>query len=448
MTEGSLFTSVLAFAIPLMLSSLLQLLFNAIDTVVVGTFAGTQSLAAVSSTSSLINLVTNLFIGLSVGTNVVVARHLGAQDYINAHKAVQTSILVALTSGVFLTIICVIGARQFLVWMNCPENVISLSTVYLRIYFLSIPAILLYNFGAAILRAAGDTQRPLYFLTIAGVLNASFNLLFVVVFQMDVAGVGWATVISQYTSGALILLSLTKQDGPISVNLKRLKVDKQQLIEIAKVGLPAGIQGTVFSLSNVLIQSSINSFGDTVMAGNGAASSIEGFVYVCMNTFYQSCMTFTSANIGSKKYDRINKILLVNLFYGVLFGVVLGQVVVHFPTFFLSIYNKDPEVIAAGTIRFNYVCKWYFLCGIMDILVGSLRGIGYSTLPMINSLLGACAFRVVWLKTIFVIYGTIESVYISYPISWIITACAHLIYFLVVRYRLNQKPTLKTQTTA
>ena len=399
MCHGSLADKILLFALPLMASSMLQLLFNAADVIVVGQFAGQESLAAVGSTTSLINLLIALFVGLSVGANVVVARNLGGQRPNIVSRAVHTAIFLALVSGVFLGVFGFIMAHQLLVWMSSPADVIDLSTIYLRIYFLGMPATLAYNFGAAILRAQGDTKRPLYYLIVAGIVNVILNLFTVLVLHMDVAGVASATTISH----------------------------------ILQIGLPAGFQGIVFSLSNVLIQSSINSFGSTVMAGSAAANNIENFVYQAMNAFYQTNLTFTGQNYGAGDCKRVDKSLFYCQGFVILTGLILGNLAYFFGHPLVSIYNSDEAVIQQGIIRLGYIARTYALCGIMDTMVGSLRGLGYSIVPMVVSLIGACGLRIVWIFTIFQMDRTPENLYISYPISWIVTGAVHILYFLYVR---------------
>ena len=433
MCHGSLADKILLFALPLMASSMLQLLFNAADVIVVGQFAGQESLAAVGSTTSLINLLIALFVGLSVGANVVVARNLGGQRPKIVSRAVHTAIFLALVSGVFLGVFGFIMAHQLLVWMSSPADVIDLSTIYLRIYFLGMPATLAYNFGAAILRAQGDTKRPLYYLIVAGIVNVILNLFTVLVLHMDVAGVASATTISQYISAGLILRCLSKEEGPLRLNLKKLKMDKVILGHILQIGLPAGFQGIVFSLSNVLIQSSINSFGSTVMAGSAAANNIENFVYQAMNAFYQTNLTFTGQNYGAGDCKRVDKCLFYCQAFVIITGLVMGNLVFACGQTLLSIYNSDQAVIEQGLIRMGYICRTYALGGIMDTMVGSLRGLGYSVVPMFVSLIGACAFRIVWIFTIFQMDRTPANLYVSYPISWAITASVHILYFLYVR---------------
>jgi len=439
MTDGSLLPKILMFSFPLMLSSLLQLLFNAADIIVVGKFAGTQALAAVSSTGALVNLIVNLFIGLSVGTNVLVARQIGARKFQEIQDTIHTAISLSLIGGVILTIFGVIAAKPLLTLMSVPSDVIELSTLYLRIYFLGVTAMLVYNYGASILRAKGDTKRPLYFLTIAGVVNVVLNLILVIVFHMGVAGVGIATTVSQFISAGLILYCLVGEHSYMKLHLKELKIHKEQFIEIVKIGLPAGIQGSVFSLSNVVIQSTINGFGSVIMAGSGAAANIEGFVYVGMNAFYQSCLTFTGQNYGAGKMDRVKKTLYSCQFLVIITGLILGIGAWYFGDFLVGFYATEPEVIQAGVIRLGYVSKLYFLCGIMDVMVGSLRGLGYSIFPMIMSLLGACVLRLVWIAFVFPLNPIPENVYISYPITWIVTACAHMITYLYGMHKIKKK---------
>ena len=437
MTHGPLLGKIITFAIPLMLSGILQLFFNAADIIVVGNFAEDHTaLAAVGSTGALINLIVNVFIGLSVGTNVLVARYYGAQDRKNMHETVHTSIAISVIFGVILIFIGVFLAEPLLTLMGTPKDVIGQSVLYVRIYFAGMPVMMLYNFGAAILRAVGDTKRPLYYLSLAGVINVVINLILVLVFHLGVAGVAIATVVSQVVAAILVLMCLVKTNAPYKVYLKEVKVYKDKLIEMAKIGLPAGMQGAVFSISNVLIQSSINSFESVAMAGNTAAGNLEGFVYTAMNSFHQTALSFTGQNMGAKKYSRVNKILLLCVACVSVTGLVLGGLECIFAKELLGIYNSDPNVIAYGATRLLYIGLPYFICGIMDVMVGSLRGLGCSIMPMIVSLAGACGFRVLWIYTVFQVYHTLEILYISYIISWTITAIVHFICFLIVRSKL------------
>lgn len=439
MCNGPLFGKILTFSIPLMLSGILQLLFNAADTIVVGRFAGSTSLAAVGSTTSLINLLTNLFIGLSVGANVLTAQFYGAKKEREVSDTVHSAILLAMISGVFLLLIGVLITRQILVWMGTPDDVLNQAALYLKIYFLGMPAMLLYNFGSSILRAIGDTKRPLYFLTAAGIINVILNLVLVICLGLGVAGVAIATVTSQTISAILILRCLCRMDSSFRLDLKKLRFNKQISMQIIRIGLPAGLQGTVFSLSNVLIQSSVNSFGSIAMAGNTAAMNIEGFVYMAMNTFQQTAMSFTSQNFGAGKQKRITKVVFICLGMVTTVGLVMGLGAYFAGTQVLSIYSSDPEVIQYGLLRLSIICTTYCLCGIMDTMVGALRGIGYSFLPMVVSLLGACGLRIVWIFTIFQWNRSLLNLYISYPVTWLITGGVHMICYAIVRKKKIRK---------
>lgn len=441
MCNGSILPKLLKFALPLMCSSVLQLLFNAADIVVVGQFCGDNSLAAVGSTSSLINLLTNLFIGLSVGANVLVARYFGAKEEKRLHDVVHTSIAISLVSGIILTVFGVIFTKQILIWMQTPTEVLGLATTYLRIYFLGMTVVMIYNFCSSILRAVGDTKRPLYYLLAAGVINVLLNLFFVAVCDMDVAGVGYATVISQCISAVLIVRCLMKEKEAYKLILKDIRFHGKYLLKILQIGLPAGIQGTIFSLSNVVIQSSINSFGAVVMAGNAASANIEGIVFVSMSAFHQAAVAFISQNVGAGKFGRINKIALQCLVCVTVTGLVLGNLAVFFGEPLLGIFSSKPEVIQAGVERLAIICIPYALFGIMDVMVGILRGLGYSVAPMIVSLIGVCGLRLVWIFTIFQIpaFHTTQMLYFSYPVSWVLTFAAHLITFMIVRRRFPKK---------
>ena len=441
MCSGAILPKLLQFALPLMLSSVLQLLFNAADIIVVGRFAGDNSLAAVGSTTSLINLLVNLFVGLSVGANIQAARFYGANDQERLHQTVHTAMLISVISGAFLAVVGCCFSGTILVWMQSPESVRGLATLYLRIYFLGMPATLVYNFGAALLRAAGDTRRPLYYLFLAGILNVVLNLLLVIVFHLDVAGVAIATVFSQCISAFLVVRCLLYEPGGIHLVLQHLHIWPERLKEILRIGLPAGLQSVLFSLSNVVIQSSVNSFGEVVVAGSAAAANIEGFVYVSMNAFYQANISFTSQNIGAGRYDRIRPILLRAMGCVIVVGLSISSLAFFFGPQLLSIYSDNPVVIAAGMDRMSIVCLSYVLCGMMEVMVGSLRGMGYSVIPMLVSLLGACGLRLVWIATVFQIpeFHTIETVYYSYPISWVITTSAHVICYLIAARRLKRR---------
>ena len=438
MCNGPLLGKLLIFSLPLMLSGILQLLFNAADLIVVGQFATNSktALAAVGSTGSLTNLIINVFIGLSVGSNVLVARFYGAKRNDEVNRVVHTSIMISIIFGIFLAFFGVATARYLLELMDTPEDVLDQATLYMRIYFAGMPVIMLYNFGSAILRAMGDTKRPLYYLLIAGIVNVILNLIFVIQFHLDVAGVAIATVISQAISAALIVLSLTKSDGPCRLNLRKLRIHKTELLRMAQIGLPAGFQGAIFSISNVLIQSSINSFGSTAMAGSTASANIEGFVYTAMSTFHHTAVNFTSQNLGAHKFDRIKKSILLNIVLVSIVGILLGGGAYLLGPELLRIYNKDAEVVSYGMIRLLYVCVPYFLCGIMDTLVGGIRGMGVSVLPMFTSLIGACGLRILWIYTIFQWDRTLPVLFLSYPVTWLITALAHTVCCIIVYRRI------------
>lgn len=439
MIHGPLLGKILLFTLPLMASSILQLLFNAADIIVVGRYAGSDALAAVGSTGALINLLTNMFIGFSVGANVLVARYYGAGKPDEVSDTVHTSVMLSIIGGVLLAVIGIIFAAPLLELMGTPENVLPLAALYVRIYFAGMPVILLYNYGSAILRAIGDTKRPLYYLAVAGVLNIILNLIFVIVFQLSVAGVALATIISQTLSAVLVIRCLMHTEGGCHLDLRRLKIHSHKLWKILQLGLPAGLQGSIFSLSNVLIQSSVNSFGAIAMAGNSAAANIEGFTYVAMNSFYQAAITFVSQNMGAMEFKRIKRIAWQCLACVTVTGLLLGNLSFFFGHQLLGIYSDEAEVIQYGIYRMEVIATTYFLCGIMDVCVGCLRGIGYSFLPMVVSLLGACGFRILWIFTIFRGHHDLHTLYISYPISWAITASVHIICFLILYHRMVKK---------
>ncbi len=442
MCNGPLLSKILLFSVPLMMSGILQLLFNAADIIVVGRFAGSSALAAVGSTSSLINLLINVFVGLSVGVNVLVAKYYGGQREKDMSETVHTAVLTSLLSGLFLVILGGVAARPLLHLMGTPDDVLDQAVLYMRIYFLGMPVLMVYNFGAAILRAIGDTRRPLYFLFMAGVVNVALNLFFVIGLGMGVDGVGWATVISEHVSALLVLKSLMEAPGALKLNLRELRIHPKKLKRIVKIGLPAGMQGAIFSISNVLIQSSVNSFGSIAMAGNTASANIEGFVYTAMNAVYQTNLSFTSQNLGGRKYSRINRIMYICLAVVTIVGITLGITAVLAGDLLLGIYSSDAQVLHYGMLRLEIICGTYFLCGIMDCMVGSLRGLGYSIIPMFVSLTGACGFRVLWVFTVFAAYRSLDVLYLSYPVSWAITAVAHMITFRKIRRKIPRQDSM------
>lgn len=432
MCNGPLLGKILQFSLPLMLSGILQLLFNAADMIVVGRWVGSNALAAVGSTGSLINLLVNVFIGLSVGTNVLVARYYGARQDKELSDMVHTAILTAFVCGVALIFIGFFASPAALRAMGAPEEVLNQSILYVRIYFAAMPAMMVYNFGSAILRAVGDTRRPLYFLTFAGIVNVILNLFFVLVCSMGVAGVALATAISQVISAILVVYCLMKSEGAYRLDLRALRIVPHKFVMMAKIGIPAGLQGAIFSISNVLIQSSVNSFGAIAMAGNSAAGNLEGFVYTAMNALHQTAVSFVGQNYGARKYKRIKTIAIECVVIVTVVGLVGGNLVYLFGKPLLGLYNTEADVIAYGLKRLLYICCPYFLCGVMDTLVGCLRGLGQSVLPTIVSLTGACFFRIVWIYTIFAAERTPEILYVSYPISWTITSLVHLVCLIIV----------------
>ena len=438
MCNGPLFSKIMVFYFPLMLSGLLQLLFNAADIVVVGRFAGSEALAAVGSTGALINLLVNVFIGLSVGANVLIARYYGAGQKRDLGEMVHTAIATSLVGGIFLIILGFVVSGPVLRLMGTPSDVIDHAVLYMRIYFVGMPAMMAYNFGAAILRAIGDTRRPLYYLLFAGVVNVVLNLIFVIGFHMGVAGVAIATDASQVISALLVLKCLMQSEGDYQLRLRELRIVPGKLIRMMQIGVPAGVQGAMFSISNVLIQSSINSFGSVAMAGSTAAGNLEGFAYTTMNAFHQASVSFTGQNYGAGNYKRIQKILLICSGAVTVMGLVTGVGIYLLGDILLQLYSTDPEVIAFGVQRLAYIAVPYFLCGLQEVVVGVIRGMGYAIMPMMVSLVGICVFRVVWIYTIFQAHKTLGMLYISYPVTWLLTIVAHFVCFVVVYRKKTQ----------
>lgn len=441
MCSGAILPKLLQFSMPLMCSSILQLLFNAADIIVVGRFAGDNSLAAVGSTSSIINLLVNLFMGLSIGANILAARYYGAQEKEGLRQTVHTAMLMSFICGVVMAAVGFLGAEMILRWVQSPEEVRGLAAIYLKIYFLGMPATMLYNFGAALLRAVGDTRRPLYYLVASGIVNVILNLIFVIEIHMDVAGVALATVISQCMSASLVVWCMLRETGGVHLDLRQLRIHRVRMKQILQVGLPAGFQSALFSLSNVVIQSAVNLFGEVIVAGSAAACNIEGFVYISMNAFYQGTVSFSSQNYGAGKYERLRPILLRAQGCAIVTGLIFGGFATIFAPTLISIYSGSPDVIVAGVERLRIVCLPYFLCGMMEVMVGALRGLGYSVMPMIVALVGACGLRILWVSTIFQIpeFHSISTVYWSYPISWLLTFLAHLCCYVWAWKRLKRQ---------
>ena len=433
MCNGSIMDKLVSFALPLMLSGILQLMFNAVDIIVVGRFSGSEALAAVGSTTALINVFTNLFIGISLGANVLAARFFAAGRKEEMSETVHTSITLALISGILMAFVGLIFSKGALELMGTPEDVIGLSTLYMRIYFMGMPFFMLYNYGAAILRAVGDTKRPLYFLIIAGVINAGLNMVLVIVFGLGVAGVGIATVFSQMVSCVLVLTCLCRAEGSYKLSFSKLSINGYYLKQIFQVGIPAGIQSTVINFSNALLQSSVNSFGSTAMAGYTAANNILGFLYVSINSVTQACMSFTSQNFGVGKYKRMDRVLMDCMILSVGAALVLGCGAYFFGAEILQVYTEEADVIQCGVEILSITTVPYFLCGIMDLFPGALRGMGYSAVPMVLSIIGTVGMRVLWIFVFFPQHRSLYFLFISYPASWIATIVMQVVCYYFVR---------------
>ena len=438
MCNGTIMDKLISFSIPLMLSGILQLMFNAVDIVVVGRFSGSQALAAVGSTTALINVFTNLFIGISLGANVLAARYYAAGKTKEMSETVHTAIALALVSGVAMAVIGVVFARGALEIMGTPDDVIAKSTLYMQIYFCGMPFFMMYNYGAAILRAVGDTKRPLIFLIVSGVINAVLNLFLVIVFHLDVAGVGIATVISQLVSCILVLRCLHHTESSYQLHLAKLRIRSVYLKQIFEVGVPAGIQSTVINISNAMLQSSVNSFGSIAMAGYTASNNIFGFLYVSVNSFTQACMSFTSQNYGVKKLKRMDRVLIDCMILSVVVTLILGSSVYVFGPELLHIYSDQADVIQYGMEIFSYTTVTYFLCGLMDLFPGALRGMGYSTVPMILSIIGTVGVRIIWIYGLFPSHRSLTFLFLSYPVSWIATIIMQVICFWFVREKIHR----------
>ena len=439
MCNGSIMDKLISFSLPLMVSGILQLAFNAVDIIVVGRFSGSQALAAVGSTTALINVFTNLFIGISLGANVLAARFYAAGKDREMSETVHTSITLALISGIMMAVIGVLLAKWALEIMGTPDDVIGQSALYMRIYFMGMPFFMLYNYGAAILRAIGDTKRPLIFLIISGIANAALNMILVILFHMGVAGVAIGTIISQLISCVLVLICLYRAESSYQLRLSKLTMKGVYLKQIFQVGVPAGIQSTVINLSNALLQSSVNSFGSIAMAGYTAANNILGFLYMSVNSITQACMSFTSQNYGVGKLKRMDKVLRDCAILSISIAAVLGGLAYSFGPQILTVYTSDPKVINCGMEILAYTSITYFLCGIMDLFPGALRGMGYSAVPMVLSVIGTVGTRIVWVFGIFPNHRSLSVLFVSYPVSWILTIVLQVMCFYFVRKRVHQK---------
>ena len=437
MCNGTVLDKLISFSIPLMLSSILQLLFNAVDIVVVGRFSGSRALAAVGSTTALINVFTNLFIGVSLGANVLAARFYATKQEKQMSETVHTAVTFALISGIVMVFVGLFFSKAALLLMDTPSDVIGQSALYMRIYFAGMPFFMLYNYGAAILRAVGDTKRPLFFLIIAGIVNAALNLFLVIVLHLGVAGVAIATVIAQMISCLLVLRCLYRSDGSYQLRFSAMTIKRIYLKQIFQVGIPAGIQSTVINFSNVLLQSSVNSFGSIAMAGYTAANNIFGFLYAAANSITQACMSFTSQNYGAGKWKRMDKVLRNCILLSVVVSLILGGGSYLFGPELLKIYTSDPKVIQCGMEILLYTTVTYFMCGLMDLFPGALRGMGYSAIPMLLSIIGTVGTRIVWIFMIFPRHRSLDVLFISYPASWLITIILQVICYFFVRKRIH-----------
>lgn len=437
--DFTLLSSMFRFALPIMAMNILQLAFNAADMIVVGRFDGSRALAAVGATGSLINLIVNLFLGLSVGTAVVVAQDYGARRAEDVRQSVHTSIAISIAGGILVGIVGIVLSTPLLRMMGTPDDIIQLSTLYMKIFFVGIPASMVYNFGAAILRAVGDSKRPMYFLTVSGVVNVILNLAFVAGLSMGVAGVALSTVISQYLTMVLIIASLSKNEGPLRFNWKRLRVDMGKFAQIVRIGLPAGLQSVLFSISNVLIQSAVNSFGSVMVAASAASGNVENLMGTTMNSYYNAAITYTGQSMGAEEYDKIDDIAKVSTVFVFATWILLGGITVVFGRSLLSLYTTSPEVIDLGMVRLKIMMVVHFSAGIMNVFPGLTRAMGYSILPMLSTLIGACLLRIVWLATVFAWYPTVNVLFTAYPVTWTLAGLGQVASFFYARSQVRKR---------
>ncbi len=439
MTTGPFLKKIFIFSVPMVLTGLLQLLYNTADVVVVGKFAGETALAAVGSTGSLINLILNVFIGLSMGSGVMVARYIGAQDDDKVHNCTHTALCISLCAGFFVCAVGLLFSRQLLIWMNAPEDVLDQATLYLKIYFLGAPGSLVYNFGASIVRATGDTKRPLLILGLTGLVNVGLNLLLVIVFHMDVAGVAIATITAQYLSAIAIVWRLLRVNNACRLQVKKLRFHKRALLDIIRIGLPAGIQSALFSISNVIIQSTVNSFGTVAMAGIAAGSNVDGYIFTCTNAIAQTAMNFTSQNIGAQKHENVPKVFRYCLSIAFLASAALSAIAFVLREPIVGLFSDEADVIAIGADRLTLILPFYFFCSLMDVTAGQVRGMGRSLEPMVISLLGACGSRILWVYTVLPLNKTLTMLYWSYPVSWGLTFIAQLAFYAYAARKLKKQ---------
>lgn len=447
MCNGPLFSKILIFALPIIAMNILQLMFNAADMITVGRFSSREALAAVGATGALINLLVNTFMGLSIGSVVVVAQDYGAGNVSDLNDSIHTSIAISIICGLIVMVLGLIFCSPLLILTGTPEDILDLSLLYMRIYFLGVPASMVYNFGAAILRAVGDSRRPMYYLIISGVVNVILNLFFVIVLHMSVDGVAWATIISQLLSMVLIIICLCRSDiMGIRFMPRQMRISRDKLKKIVKIGLPAGLQSALFSISNVMIQSAVNSFGSVMVAASSAASNIEGFVGTTMNAYYNAAISFTGQNMGAKKYDRIDKIAKICTVLIFATWIIMCSAILLFGEPLLALYRPDPEVIELGMLRLKVMLIAYFTCGVMNVFPGLTRGMGYSVAPMICTLIGACLLRIVWLRTVFIYYPTAIMLFACYPVTWGLAGIGQVVIFLYARHRIRHTASISQGT--
>lgn len=437
--SGNLFTNILLYSLPIIASGMLQLLFNVVGLMFAGRFSGDSAVAAIGATSQIINLLVNFIIGLSVGASVTLSKYFGAKDHENIHRTVHTAMLVSIVGGIVLMVLGIVFSKQILLAMDTPAEIVSLSDRYIKMIYIGLPALMIYNFGAGLICATGDSKRPLYFLSLAGVLNIVLNYIFVALLPCGVMGVGLATILSQYLSAVLVVSYLRKADGALRFDYQQMKLYPNILRMMMMVGLPAGFQSVIFSISNLVIQSSINSFGMLVVAGNTAANSIENFVYRAMNAIYQAMMTFYGQNLGAKHYDRLHQILLNCIVIVFFIGLVLGQGAYLFGDQLLRMFTSDPDIISYGLIRLSLIGSLYFLYGILEVFIGGLRVLGYSIISTLIAFFGVCVLRIAWIYTIFKEHPTLQNLFLSFPVSWTITCIVIIACYIIVSHSVLKK---------
>ncbi len=439
MTCGPFLKKIMIFSVPLILTGILQLAYNTADIIVVGRFVGKEALAAVGSTGSLVNLFVNVFLGLSMGSGVMVARHIGAKDDNRVSDCVHTAMILSVFCGILIGIIGFFYSGEMLKLMQVPDDVLDLATLYLKVYFLGSPGLMIYNFGSAVVRATGDTKRPLVILAMSGLINVILNVVLIVTFKFGVEGVAIATIISQYLSAIMIVVYLFVINNSCRLKINRFRIDKTELKQILRLGLPAGVQSSLFSVSNVIIQSSVNSFGSVAMAGIAAGSNFDSYIFTGTNAVSQTAMTFTSQNIGARKIENVGKIYRYCLSFASAIGISLGIVGFIFSEQIVAFFSDDPGVIQIGAERMRLVMPFFFFCSLMDVTASEIRGMGKSVEPMLISLIGACGIRLLWVFFILPLDRTLINLYWSYPVSWTVTFFAQFIMFFILKNRMIKK---------